>query len=377
MHTKDYQKKYREALTNSFNNKKTKENDLARLKTIQTKINVKNIYPNIFIQDRGTLPTIAKLPKKANIVKSNLEIIQTKINKIYNIYQENYCDDVKPSGFGDFIRGCYFLLQFCNTYNFNYQIIINHPIALFLEKFCKNFTTNKKINKPLFDKIKMCDLNNWRETILDSSNCMIQYVTEQSHLEQFIHYLTTQLNTSEVFTYNIMFPYHVIREEHKKYMRNLLEPNNEIKLFIDETFNILGFFKKSYSVIHIRAGDNYLNESNKTFTSAYLQKLVENISNVIKTNPHINFLLIADNNEIKTRILQEFPILKALFKKITHLGEGTILEREKVKNTMLDFYLMAYSNNIYSFTCYKHGSGFSYWAAITYNVPNKCVFIPN
>jgi hypothetical protein len=174
-----------------------------------------------------------------------------------------------------------------------------------------------------------------------------------------------------------MFPYHIICEEHKKYMRDLLQPNEELSAYINDTFNQIGFFKKSYSVIHIRSGDIYLNENSKTFNSSYFEKLVRELTFVINANTNINFLLIADNNEIKTLLLQKFPVLKALFKNITHLGEGTILQREKVKNTMLDFYLIAYSNYIYSFTSYKHGSGFSYWAAITYNVPSKCTFIPN
>jgi hypothetical protein len=48
---------------------------------------------------------------------------------------------------------------------------------------------------------------------------------------------------------------------------------------------------------------------------------------------------------------------------ITHIGEGIKLENEKIRNTMLDFYLMSKSSAIYSLTSYPHGSGFSYWCA--------------
>jgi hypothetical protein len=87
------------------------------------------------------------------------------------------------------------------------------------------------------------------------------------------------------------------------------------------------------------------------------------------------FLLIADNNEIKYLLRDEFPDFKLYFKDITHLGEGVELEREKVKNTLLDFYLMSYATNIYSFTSYPHGSGFSYWCSKLYNIPYNCKYI--
>jgi len=57
------------------------------------------------------------------------------------------------------------------------------------------------------------------------------------------------------------------------------------------------------------------------------------------------------------------------------MGEGTVLERQKVKNTMLDFYLLANSDAIHSFTAYPHGSGFSFWCAKTYGIPYSCKYI--
>jgi hypothetical protein len=60
------------------------------------------------------------------------KLYRKKVQTISNVYQESYTENIKPTGFGDFIRGCYFLLQFCNKYKFQPKIIINHPIAIFL-----------------------------------------------------------------------------------------------------------------------------------------------------------------------------------------------------------------------------------------------------
>ena len=64
-----------------------------------------------------------------------------------------------------------------------------------------------------------------------------------------------------------------------------------------------------------------------------------------------------------------FPRLKMFFNEITHFGEGVDLDYNKVKNTLTDFYVMANSKKIYSFSVYEHGTGFSRWCAETYNIP--------
>jgi hypothetical protein len=35
------------------------------------------------------------------------------IYKICHVYQEKYADNLYPTGFGDFIRSCFFIIQFC------------------------------------------------------------------------------------------------------------------------------------------------------------------------------------------------------------------------------------------------------------------------
>ncbi len=86
-------------------------------------------------------------------------------------------------------------------------------------------------------------------------------------------------------------------------------------------------------------------------------------------------MLIADNNEIKYLLSEGFPQIKTLYKYITHLGEGIELEREKVKNTLLDFYLISNSASVYFFTVYAHGTWFSWWCAKIYGIPYTCKYV--
>jgi len=454
MFNKKNQEMFQKSLANSFNQKKTIENDLTRFKNIsQNKVNrivhlnidkhnidnteffynnkdkyynnnnnnniynMKNIRTSSHVQlnmknmknndDNITIPKvvlkdiviptysftdnydISSINKNINKpiemdifdnenrFNGDINILyRRKVRKINNIYQESYAENIKPTGFGDFIRGCFFLLQFCSKYNFQIKIIINHPVASFLENFYQQYSLYENVNNPFLKLTHMFVENNWKISKYDSSNYITDVVTNNKTFDDFLNYLCNlKVFQGAIFSYNIMFPYDEISEEHKIYMRNLLEPNEEIKLYVDNTLETIGFHKKSYSVIHVRSGDKYLNENTKIFDSVYYKKLVHEINILIHSNPKNNYLLIADNIEIKILLIEKFPSLKAVFKNITHLGEGTLLEREKVKNTMLDFYLMSHCNSIYSYTCYAHGSGFSYWCAKTYNIHHKCMYI--
>jgi hypothetical protein len=366
-----------DALANCFNRKKTIINDFVRHQNIRTKIftttNIfqpyiyKNINQNIKFEFIQNDVVQTKIVPKYDITPLYVK----NIKLIYNIFQEKYLDNQNTTGLGDFIRGCYFLLQFCDTYNFKYQIIINHPIAFFLQKFSQYFNVNQ-----YFYPVQMFMSNNWKDSLFDESNFIIDALTDNSKMKHFINYLNDQpLRNNNIFIYNIMFPYDEISEKHKLILRNLFEPNDEMILFINDTLNSIGFSKKSYSIIHVRSGDCYLNNNTKVFDTNYYNKLVNELTILFNDDFQQKYLLIADNNEIKLLLRDKFSSIQFLFKDITHLGEGKILYRENVKNTLLDFYLLSFSNSIHSFTCYPHGSGFSYWCAQTYDIPFKCKFL--
>ena len=311
-----------------------------------------------------------------NLRRKNIKIIS-------NVYQETYAKNVKASGLGDFIRGCYFLLQFCEKHKFQTNIIINHPISMFLKKFCNTYN----LNTNLFDLVTSYPDNNWTGSTMDSSNYIVSYNKDNDLIYEFINYLHT-INTSNVrsneniYIYNRFFPYNTISDNHRIYIREIFEPNQEMTDYINKVLNAIGYNKYGYSVIHIRSGDKYLNKTTSHFDNAYIKKIINEITGIIKSNMNTKFLLITDNNLIKGCILKFIPQLiipqlRTIFKDISHLGQGTVLERETVKNTMLDFYLLSYSNSIHSYTCYHHGSGFSQWCAETYNIPYKCKIIQN
>ena len=347
------------------------QTDKFELNTINQNISTP-IHMDMFISDIINDGDINRIKKK-------------NIHKIFHVYQEKYPDNSYPTGFGDFIRSCFFIIQFCTKYGFQYEIIINHPIAQFLNNFHKNYSPNSISSLTLNNKVFMFSETNWLQSVFDNQNYIEQFLLIKQKFNLFIDYLCSLpvINRS-VFTYNILFPYDEISLEECNKIRVLFEPSREIEEKVDEHLSNLGLIKNQFIVLHIRSGDSYLKNENKVFDSLYFEIVKNEIIEIIfkvklplvqANQKEKSILLISDNNEIKLLLNDEFPNIKFLIYNITHIGEGVELETKKVENTMLDFYLMSNSSAIYSLTSYPHGSGFSYWCAKMYGIPYKCKYV--
>jgi len=338
------------------------ESDNFDLNTINNTISVP-VNMNLFIGDEFNEGDVNRLKKK-------------KVTKIYHVYQQKYAYNVNVTGFGDFIRGCFFVLQFCNKYNFSYDFLIYHPIAFFLEKFKNSYNHNTLFDKLLSDKNIMFTQCNLKDTIFNKNNNNIDgFILSNKPLNDYVDYLCNlKVINNSLYSYNTLFPYDDVSLQERETIKMMLEPTDEMKLYVEETTTSLDISIKKYIVIHIRSGDVYLKNETKIFDSNYFKFITNEIFHIINKH-NFDVLLIADNNEIKYLICEIFPNIKTLYKDITHLGEGIDLEIEKVKNTLLDFYLMANSSLIYSFTVYPHGTGFSYWCSKVYDIPYTCKYI--
>jgi hypothetical protein len=293
------------------------------------------------------------------------------IKIINHVYQSKYDNGkINSSGLGDFLRGCYFILQFCETYNFQPKIVFNNCIS----KFLLIKTHNLERFDNILEGISGYRNNNFSEFVIENGIIKDPIKDNKNIMADFVDYVVKLPQYSgNVFMYCISFPINEISEKNKEHMRKFLEPTNEMKIIINQTLDDLNITSKQYIVIHIRSGDSYLKEENDTFTNGYIRDLITNIKKDI--NSENNYLLIADSNDVKKIIQKYFPNFKTLMNPITHFGEGVILEEEKVKNTLIDFYLLSQSKSIFSYSAYQHGSGFSYWCAKTFNIPYVCKYV--
>jgi len=324
----------------------------------------------IDVQRFNIIKIIQLLSVETRKIVDNLYFNKNVIS-ITNIYQKTYNNNKYASGFGDFIRGCYFMLDFCETFHFQPKIVINHPLNAFLEN---HSTTN---NYDILKTVSMFEDNNCNKHILNDENVIINTIRKNETITKFINYLdTSPIDNRNINIYNIVFPYLDVSSEHQHIMRNILKPSQEMNKYIMYTLANLELTEKNYIIIHIRSGDNYLHCTDTQFNSTYLTDITNNIIVLLDKHPNAYFLLIADNKFIKLYFFsKKLHRLYIMFNEIGHLGENTQLDRNQIKNTMLDFYLFAYSSIIYAFSSYDHGSGFSWWCAKTYNVPYSCKII--
>ena len=294
------------------------------------------------------------------------QLTNKKLKKLVHVYQLNYVNGKSP-GLGDFLRGSFSFMQFSKLYNLDFDIdFSNHPMSKYLENTDKNNNINYN-NIELYENINLS-----REKKLLEFEKTIKNVNPE-----FINNTVNWLNTKNCEVFGFMsnaYPYfNKYTEEGRNFVKSKLEPNNIMKEYIDHSLQELGLDKNGYGVIHIRTGDNHL-VNNEGFTKSFLEKLKIIINTCIL--PDLRYLIISDSNVLKN-MLKTYPNFYILIRDIEHLGGEHIKNTETngIMNTLLDFYLMSYSNTIISLSVYGHVSGFSKYCSVIYGIPFKFIKI--
>ena len=293
-----------------------------------------------------------------------LKLLQLTKPIIENVYQERYNNNINATGLGDFIRGSYFLLEFCDNNNIPCNInILNHPVSQFFEIY-------KNKQPIIFNNINKFELTNHNPHI--SHEKIITNICDSSISDDFIKYLSKQsVFNKKLYVYTIAYPLQ-ISQKHKEYMKYILTPNMRIKSLVDKMLLELELVSKKFTIIHIRYGDDFLIKNKTGIKKSHLA-IIQKTLDTLDLNQ--KYLLISDNTIIKNILQLNYTFLKIHLNEITHTGEGIHIETNKLQNTMIDFNLVSHAVNIIAFSVYPHGSGFSRWVAETYSVPYICKYL--
>ena len=211
-------------------------------------------------------------------------------------------------------------------------------------------------------------------TNIDYNNISLYYELNNINMDNtnpnFLNDFIIQLNTIVNSNYGIFsnaFPiYSEITQECKSFIKNKITPNNFIEQNINDILNSIQLNKYNYTILHIRSGDNYL-INNDNYNISYINKLYKIITQ--NTNNNTKYIILSDTIKLKKLIKVRFPTFYCELKPITHLGELKNNTNDSVMNTLIDFYLMSYSQNIISISSYEWGSGFSEWCKTLYDIP--------
>ena len=305
------------------------------------------------------------LLKNENIIIYNNPIIN--IPTIHIIYQYTYKNNVSVTGLGDFIRCCFYILQFSDNYSINIDFnIYKHPIKAYL----KYFFNKEDISESISNNISFFEKKNYKYF---TNNNIIDYY--YYNIDNDIFKFIKQIETYDKhkYLYLVNHPDETrILEQHKIKIRELFEPVYELQMKIDDMLTSLNLIKHKYKIIHVRLNDDSFNGNYINFTDKQTINIINTINAIKKTTTDDIFLLCS-NNVFKKYIIQQTPNIKTIFSEISHIGESTIATDDSLINTLIDFYIMSYSNHIYSFSVYEHGSGFSKWCAVMHNIPYICI----
>ena len=281
------------------------------------------------------------------------------INKIVNVYQQNYFNDTSQ-GFGDFLRGSIYLSYICSILDIDFDIDLNnHPMSMYLKN-------NQKIYTIPYSEVKAY---------------INYYGVGDEHEHKFLEELFIDINnftlgdTFYLFNnslplFDINNPVFNIIQKARKIIIPKIEPNNNVLKILYNKLKTINLSINNYAVIHIRCGDHCMNikynyDSEKhIISSKHLNDIIESIQK--NSNKNKKYILIGDSNYFKQEIVKKFPHLHTLNSNICHTGHKTDVP---ILDTLLDFYLMRYSNQIISFSAYGHGSGFSSYCSTIYNIP--------
>ena len=274
-----------------------------------------------------------------------------KIEMIVNIYMQNYSNAV-GGGIGDFIRGSFFLLQFCIVNNLRFDIDYqNHPVAKYLYK------KYDKVEEPInYKDIEYYFPDNTTVTEFFYNNFI-------NHLE------TIQNKRICLFSNNI--PMYKINIFEKQFIKDKFLPNEELIQIINNKMLQLELIEKNFITIHIRVSDSVFN--NDIIDNNILLKLIEFIKNV-----NIHFfskkkLLLTNSNKIKKLLKNIFNDLIIDINNITHLAFSN--NDLSIRDTLCDMFMISKSEQVFSISSYAHGTGFSKYISLLYDIPYYPYFL--
>lgn len=289
-----------------------------------------------------------------------------KLRIIVQVYQYNYVNQKSP-GFGDFLRGSFYLMQLARILKVDFKMdISNHPMS----KFIVNYGKIGRINYN--DIVYLQGLNRPIEISLLSNPPNNMYM-DIDYANSIINKLN-QSNTESVGLFSNAFPFFYNFSDYgRNFIKAHLKPNNIMLDCIKNAFDSLHLQPNTYAVIHIRTGDQYLSTDRTTTPPNYsdIIEIINKLNNIDK-----KYLIISDNNALKSR-LKAYSNFYVDIHYMEHLGGECNYNKstDGIKNTLLDFYLMSYSNSILSISVYDHVSGFSKYCSEIYNIPFKNIKI--
>ena len=252
------------------------------------------------------------------------KVIQVWTQKCKNIESK---EDYGFWGLGDLIRGTIKLYQLSKQMDFDFYVNIHlHPISHFIKKRITDFDHLILQNK---DNIEFVFPGDVEQYIRSSNNEIIYFLT------------------NDVCDENIT-------NDCKNFMKDILQPNDYLNQEIDKLD-----IKQPFNILHLRLGDSYIKIDMN-------DEVFHNIQKIVTSNYNENDILLCDSSYFKKRINEQnrFKLFDLV---IGHIGYET--DMEKIKNSLIEFFIISKSTHIKTYSVYNWISGFVHWNSVLYDIP--------
>ena len=244
-------------------------------------------------------------------------------------------------GFGDLLRCSFELYKLCKCMNYNFILDISlHPISHFYNKNEHEYSEFIKNNKNKIYHIP--------------ANKMLRYISKEIK-KQDVLYFISNFNSS-CYEHKLGETIEEIKER-TDYFKNIFKPNEEFMKYIDENYRDI--LNRNYNILHYRFEDNYLvNKCNNNFDIFY--------NHLIK-NYNEKYIFICDSYEFKKYVNDKNKNIKLINNNVCHIGKCK--DKELLKYTLSELYIVSKSKYIKSYSVYGWISGFINHIGKLYEIP--------
>jgi hypothetical protein len=286
----------------------------------------------------------------------------TTLKKVINVYQTQFID-FKASGFGDYLRGSFTMLQLLRTLEKYTGVHVDFDMDMRNHPMSKYLVCDDSVERPA----NYAALGNFHVDSLlvnqDEDDIAYQHIVR----EVVRYFNKVQQPTFFAFCCKDNVFTEILDSE-KALIRSKLQPSAELETYIADSLTRLGV-SGAYSVLHVRLDDavcfpHAVGSSQATLNDQLMADLVASVRSKVDANK--TYILISTNTVVKDALtggnIHSIPTA------VCHIGQNQSPTDEQLRDTLLDFFLMSRASEILGFSTYKR-TGFSLECSTIYNVP--------
>jgi hypothetical protein len=284
------------------------------------------------------------------------------LNKVVNVYQTQFID-FKASGFGDYLRGSFMMLQLLRTLEKYTGVHVNFDMDLRNHPMSKYLICDTNLERPE-DYAKLGNFH--IDSLLvnqDENDIAYQHI-----VREIVRYFN-RVQQPTFFAYCCKdLVYTEILDSEKSLIRSKIQPTSEMEIYITDSLTRLGV-TGPYTTIHVRLNDavcfpHAVGSSQATLNTTLMNDLVAAVRSKVEEGKI--YVLVSSSTSVKDALTG--GNILSLPTAICHIGQNQEPTDKQLKDTLLDFYLMSRSQEILAFSTYER-TGFSLECANIYGIP--------